>query len=351
MTSPSSVPARLLVVDLAATSKNWALPTWGADAIRDAAPAGWRVEVVRTPAMSDGDGGATPSEEAMALAGGAEAYFGFGLSRPIFFGAPRLRWVHSAAAGVGGLLFPDLVDSDVVLTNSAGVMAVPIAEHVVGGILHFLRSFDRAIEQQREGLWDKAPFVAEGAKVRELGECRALVVGAGGIGGAVAQRLSALGAACVGVRRRPELGAPRGFERVVALDALDDELPGADLLVLCAPLTPDTDRLMTAARLDRLPPDAIVVNVARGALVDEEALAARLASGRLRGAVLDVFAREPLAPTSPLWQLPQALVTPHVAAVSPARFWTRELALFLENWRLFDDGETLRNVVDKHAGY
>jgi phosphoglycerate dehydrogenase-like enzyme len=109
--------------------------------------------------------------------------------------------------------------------------------------------------------------------------------------------------------------------------------------------------MLTAQRLDLLPRHAIVVNVARGALVDEEALADRLARGRLRGAVLDVFQEEPLATDSPLWQLRSTLVTPHVSPVSPGRFWERELDLFLENWRRYRSGEPLRNVVDKHAGY
>jgi phosphoglycerate dehydrogenase-like enzyme len=148
-----------------------------------------------------------------------------------------------------------------------------------------------------------------------------------------------------------ELGAPAGFAAVAALDQLDDELRKADVLVLAAPLTPDTSELMTRARLELLPRTAIVVNVARGAMLDEEAVAELLEAGKLRGAVLDVFREEPLATTSRLWQLRSALVVPHVSPVSPGRFWPRQLDLFLDNWRRFVKGEPLRNLVDKKAGY
>jgi phosphoglycerate dehydrogenase-like enzyme len=135
------------------------------------------------------------------------------------------------------------------------------------------------------------------------------------------------------------------------MDDLERELPHADVVVIAAPLTEQTNGLMTAERLDLLPRASVVVNVARGALVDEAALTARLASGRLRGAVLDVFQDEPLAATSALWQLRSAVVTPHVSPVSPGQFWPRQLELFLDNWKRYQRGEPLRNVVDKHAGY
>jgi phosphoglycerate dehydrogenase-like enzyme len=259
--------------------------------------------------------------------------------------------VHSAAAGVGSALYPEMVNSDVLFTNSAGIHAIPIAEYIVAGVLHFLRGLDFAIDQQRRTEWNKAPFVRLDSVLREMDTVRALIIGVGGLGGAAARRLTALGATCTGVRRRVELGAPPGFARVVGLDQIDDELPSHDVVVLAAPLTDDTNGLLTAARLDLLPRSAIVVNVARGAMLDDDALIERLRDGRLRGAVLDVFRSEPLASTSPLWQVPQVLLTPHVSPVSPGRFWPRQLDLFLDNWRRYLSGKPLRNVVDKHAGY
>jgi phosphoglycerate dehydrogenase-like enzyme len=342
---------RRLVVDLAATSKNWALPAAEAERLVAEAPQGWAVDFVSAPTSSDGDGARQGSAEALGLMPDAEAYFGFGITRNLFEAGRRLRWVHTAAAGVASALGSGIVESDVPLTNSAGIHGAPIAEFVVAGVLHFLRGLDVAIAQQRRSEWSKAFFVADESPLREICDCRVLIVGAGGLGSEAARRLSALGAECVGIRRRPELGAPEGFARVAGLAALDAELARADVLVLAAPLTSDTAELMTRARLELLPRGAIVVNVARGALLDEEACADLLESGHLRGAVLDVFREEPLASDSRLWQVQGALIVPHVSPVSPGKFWPRQLDLFMDNWRRYTKGEPLRNLVDKQAGY
>jgi phosphoglycerate dehydrogenase-like enzyme len=342
---------RLLVADVAAHSKNWSLPPEGADRLRAAVPAGWRIHIVASPTSSDGDGPPRPSDEALAAIRDAEVYFGFGIPRALFVEAKKLRWVHSAAAGVGTALYPEMKASDVMLTNSAGVHAIPIAEYVVAGVLHFLRGFDVAVEQQQQAKWDKAFFVADDAPLREMDTVRALMIGTGGLGGETGRRLAGLGARVTGVRRRVELGPPPGFERVIGLSELDRALPEHDVIVLAAPLTGETSGLLTAARLDLLPKGAIVVNVARGALIDEAALVDRLERGRLRGAVLDVFREEPLASTSPLWHLRQILLTPHISPVSPGRFWPRQLDLFLGNWTRYITGKPLINLVDKNAGY
>jgi phosphoglycerate dehydrogenase-like enzyme len=306
---------------------------------------------VRDLTVSDGDGTGGVSTDALNAAADAEVYFGHGLSPTLFAAAPRLRWVQTAAAGVASLLFPAMRASDVKLTNSAGVMGDTIAEHVLGGVIYLLRSFDIAVRNQDRRQWDKLGFGAKDSTIRELNECCALIIGTGGVGGAIGWRFAALGVRCVGVRRRPELGTPPGFDRIIGPGGLDTELPAADIVVLATPLTSGTDTILTGARMDCLPPGAIVVNVARGALLDETALTDRLERGTLRGAVLDVFREEPLPPASPLWGLRQVLLTPHVAAISPRRFWERELDLFLDNWARYRRGEPLRNLVDKDTGY
>lgn len=342
---------RILVLDGNAASRTWALTPDAERRVRDATPPGWEVRVMRSATSSDGDGSQRPSDEVLEAIAEAEIYVGFGVARAAFDAARRLRYVHSLAAGVKGTLFPAMVESDVLLTNSAGVHAVPMAETVVGGVLALLRGYHLAFALQREARWDKQPFVGPDSPLRELGDCRVLIVGAGGIGTETARRMSAFGAECVGVRRRPELGAPEGFRRVVGPDAVDAELPGADVIVLAAPLTSETEGLLDRGRLARVREGAVIVNVGRGALVDEDALAEAVAAGRLRGAVLDVFRQEPLPSDSPLWGLRQILVLPHVSPVSPGKFWERQLDLLLDNWRRYLNGAPLRNLVDKRAGY
>lgn len=316
-----------------------------------ATPAGWRTHIVQAETDSFGDGAQQPSEESLREIADAEIVLSYGMPRALFAAANELQWLHTATAGVASLLFPAMLESNVQLTNSAGIYGPPIAEHVLGGVLHLLRAFDVAGELQRRSEWNSSIFATTATRVRELSECRALIVGVGGIGGETAKRFSMMGATCVGVRRDVGKGVPEGFARVVGMEQLDAELQHADILVLAAPLTAETRTVVTAERLALMPEGAIVVNVARGPLVDETALAAALMRGHLRGAVLDVFAREPLAPDSPLWHLPNVVLTPHVAGVSPRRFFERLSELFLDNWARYRAGQPLRNLVDQQAGY
>lgn len=342
---------RLLVVDLRSTAEAFALPDRVSDAISAATPAGWRTHIVASVTDSFGDGAQAPSDEALSVIPDAEAYVGFGMPRSLFLAGKKLHWVQTGTAGVATLLFDEMKHGDVLLTNAAGIYGPTIAEHVLGGVLHFLRAFDVAQSLRATRTWDQSVFASPRAAVREVDECRVLVIGAGGVGSEVARRFTALGARVSGVRRHPELGCPEGFAAVHGPDEIDALLPAADILVLATPLTPDTRALLDARRIALLPQDAIVCNVARGALVDEPALIAALESGRLRGAVLDVFAREPLASDSALWQLERVVHTPHVSGVSPRRFWDRLQDLVIDNWARYRAGTPLRNVVDKHAGY
>lgn len=340
-----------MVVDLRSRAEAFHLPDRVAQAIRDATPSDWRVHIVEALTDSFGDGAQEPSEESLRVLPEAEVYVGFGMPRSLFLTGKKLRWVQTGTAGVATLLFDEMRDGDVLLTNAAGLYGPSIAEHVLAGVLHFLRAFDLAAELRTSKTWDQSAFAGSKALVREVDECHVLVIGAGGLGTEIAKRFSALGARVTGVRRRPGLGAPEGFAAIHGLGELDGLLPHADVVVLAAALTDETHQVLDAKRLKELRPGSIVVNVARGALLDEAALIEGLRARRIRGAVLDVFAKEPLAEGSPLWQLPNVVWTPHVSGVSPRRFWDRLQALILDNWARYRAGDPLRNLVDKRAGY
>ena len=263
--------------------------------------------------------------------------------------APRLRWVHSPAAAVEGLLpLADLAARDIIVTNSRGVQAIPMAEHVMGGLLVLSRRYDRMLDAQRERRWiqndlcDDWPWMLHGQSMT--------VVGLGTIGIEVAKRAHAFGMSVTGVRRRVDEPRPDFVDSVVGPDRLGDALTGCDVLVLSAPGVSSTNRMIGAEQLAMLNDGAVVVNVARGQVIDEAALRAALASGKLRGAVLDVFDREPLDADSPLWSMPNVVITPHTSGFR-ASHWDDVIELFTDTLRRFLVGEPLRNPVDAAAGY
>ncbi|HEU0242445.1 MAG TPA: D-2-hydroxyacid dehydrogenase [Candidatus Limnocylindrales bacterium] len=270
--------------------------------------------------------------------------------------APKLRWVHSATAGVERVLTPASRERGLVITNARGVFSRPIAEYVMLMILAAARRLPQLLELQAERTWQ--PLEA-----RELRDVTVGIVGLGSIGRAVGALATAFGCRVIATRRRPEAGAEAAdgagdepflgsvmLDRVLPPERLDELLAESDFVVLAAPLTPDTVGLIGEASIATMKPGAWVINVARGELVDEHALARAVRNGRIGGAVLDTFREEPLPPTSPLYDLPNVILTPHTSW-SSTRVLDRSVDLFCDNLRRYAAGEPLLNVVDPTAGY
>lgn len=337
-------------MDLASTRPVWRIPAWAVQAVREAFGAGWALVEVTAPAVSDGDG-AAPSGEAVSAARGAEVYLGWGVPEAVVQAAAgTLRWAHSAAAGVGASITPALIKNGAVLTNSRGIHAEPMADWVVTAIGMCARGFVAAGAAQRRRRWIKDAFTDGRVPVRELADVRVGLVGMGGIGRAVTRRLVALGISVRAVRRHPSRDPLPGVEWVGGPDDLLALAAQSDVLVIAAPHTSETRHLVNDRVLAALPDGASVINVSRGALLDEAALMMHLEGDRLAGAVLDVFAVEPLPADHPLWDHPKVIVTPHVSAVSD-RFWERETDLIVRNVRRYLAGQPLENVVNLEAGY
>jgi phosphoglycerate dehydrogenase-like enzyme len=283
---------------------------------------------------------ATGDGEALDLIPNAGAAFMGTILRDQLIAARGLQWIHSPAAGVGGMLFPEMLASPVVITNSRGMSADTIAEHVLAVTLAIFRRLPHAFASQQACEW--AQDAISGAGHRSIAGARVLIIGLGAIGAAVARRMSALGASVTGIRRHGAAGA--------APDQLTALLPHADVVVLSAPHTRETRGLLGAAGIAAMSPDAILVNVSRGQLIDEAALVTALRERRIGGAALDVFNDEPLPADSPFWTLPNVLITPHTSGWR-SDHWDAAVALFADNLRRFESGRPLVNVVDKTAGY
>jgi phosphoglycerate dehydrogenase-like enzyme len=292
---------------------------------------------------------AASDERALELISPAEVAFMSELRPAHLVAAPRLQWVHSPAAGVGGMLFPAMIEAPVVMSNSRGISADTIAEHVLAVTLAMFRKLPLAFRTQSVRQWAQDAMV-ESTGLRTIADSRVLLVGLGAIGSATARRLVALGAHVTAIRRNPARPAPNGVEAVAPPERLRELLPAADVVVIAAPQTRDTRRLIGAAELAAMRRDALLINVSRGKLVDEAALVSALRDTPTLGAALDVFEQEPLPVDSPLWSLPNVLVTPHVSGFRPDH-WDAVTDLFADNLRRFESGRPLLNVVNKEAGY
>jgi phosphoglycerate dehydrogenase-like enzyme len=279
----------------------------------------------------------------------ADVVYGWAVRPHNFGAAKRLRWIHLSAAGVRPQLFPEMVESDVILTNGRGLHSVSMAEHVIAVLLTLARKLNLARDAQRERRWTQNEMWGGDPPFLELTGGSLGLVGLGAVGGAIAERARALGMTVRAAVRRPR-GDPAPAHETWPVSRLAELAEISDALVLAAPHTRATDGILSRDVIARMRPHAIVVNVGRGALVDEPALIEAVENARIGGVALDVFAEEPLPESSPLWKLPQVIVTPHVSGLGP-RYWERAVGMFADNLRAFLDGRPLKNVVDKREGY
>jgi phosphoglycerate dehydrogenase-like enzyme len=278
-----------------------------------------------------------------------DVFIGWSLRPQQFVAGRKLRWIHSPAAAVHQLMFPELVRSNVLLTNSTGIHGPVVAEHALAVLLAMAKRLPQAMQYQARNTWSQDQLWNEQPRPREVAGATVAVIGMGSIGSEFTARARALGMKVLAVRENPAKGAG-GADEVFSSAEVDNVLPRADYVLFCTPVTPETTGIINAERLRRMKPDAYLINVGRGPLVDEAALLQALRERRIAGAALDVFHEEPLPSDSPFWSLDNLLITPHTAAVTE-RLWERHYRLIAENLKRFIAGEPLLNEVDKGRGY
>jgi phosphoglycerate dehydrogenase-like enzyme len=279
----------------------------------------------------------------------ADVFVGWSLRPEQLTLAPKLLWIHSPAAAVHQLMFPLLIKSKIMVTNSSEVHGPVVAEHVMALILAMARRLEMAFWYQQQKVWGQEKIWSERPRPMEVAGSNLLVVGLGNIGREVVQRAKAIGMHAIGIREHPEKGN-EGCEAVFSPSHVDTIIGDMDFVVLSAPLTESTRGLINAARLSRMKRSAYLINVSRGPLIDDSALVATLRAKKIGGAALDVFEEEPLPPNSPYWALDNCLVSPHIAALTE-NLWERHYALFADNLHRFMTGKELRGMVDKQRGY
>ena len=285
-------------------------------------------------------------EEQLAHIRDAEVFHGF-LTAELYAAAERLRWYHIAGAGIDSIHgIPGFVDSDVILTNTRGPHAPSMANHAMGMVVFLAHKWHDFFRDEQERKWDPWHYVWQ---YEDLGGRTMGILALGDVGSAIARRAHGFDMRVYAVDKNPKPEMPE-VEAIWGLDRLDEMMGLSDWLVIAAPLTPGTRGLIDRRRLELLPPGAHVIVVSRGGIVDEDALIDGLQTGRIAGAGIDAFAAEPLAPDSPLWSMPNVVITPHVSGVSAgARDGIK--AIFKENLRRYLAGEDFLYVCDKKEGF
>jgi phosphoglycerate dehydrogenase-like enzyme len=263
--------------------------------------------------------------------------------RAIFSRCVRVRWVHTRAAGIDSLLFPELVESPVTLTNGRAVYSSSLGEFALAAILYFAKDLRRMIRSQLAGKWE--PF-----DVEEIAGKTVCIVGYGDIGRAVASRALAMGMRVIAVKRAPQAPRDEYAERILGPEGRIELISLADYVVVAAPLTPETRGMVAGREMAAMKPGAVLINIGRGPVVEEAALIHALGEGRIKGAALDVFETEPLPAGHPFYGMENMLLSPHCADHT-ADWETNAMQFFIEQFGRFRKGEPLRNVVEKRRGY
>jgi len=278
-----------------------------------------------------------------------DIFIGSSLRPDQFQYAQKLKWIHSTAAGVSQLMYPELRNSGVILTNPSGIFSPPMAEHAMGLMVALARNFPDSVRYQERAEWAQNEVSSQPGPLTELNGLLLLIVGYGSIGRALARRARGFDMRVWGVNRSGK-GDTTDAERIFPISQLEDALPQADYVVLAAPDTHETQHLIGAGQFAKMKRGARLINVGRGSLLDEAALIRALETGVLGGAALDVTGTEPLPSDSPLWKAPNLFITPHTSGVSD-RLWQRETDLLMDLLERWFAGGDLFNVVDFARGY
>jgi D-2-hydroxyacid dehydrogenase (NADP+) len=278
-----------------------------------------------------------------------DIFVGYSLRAKQLKDAKKLKWIHSTAAGVAQLMYPELRESGLLVTNPSGIFSMPMAEHTIGLLVALARNFPDSVRQQDAKHWSQQELWNKPQHLTELNGQVLLIVGYGSIGREVAKRAKAFEMRVWGVTRSGD-GKREYAEEIFPAVRLHEALPGADYVLIAAPETAETKHLIGAAEIERMKRGARLINVGRGSLLDEAGLVWALENGALGGAALDVAETEPLPAESPLWTAPNLMITPHTSGVSD-RLWIRQTGIMMDLLERWFDGREMFNRVDFARGY